>query len=422
LNSRKPIFAILAAGLVTILALTFTPYALLSRAKHAVASAVRPAPDTEALKELERQKAATASLPPFDVASWYVGRGANPETHAVLIESLDGAQVFAAHNADITYNPASLVKLTTSLAALRQLGKDFRFETRVYVDGTIDNAGVLRGRLLIAGGDPTFGDIAAGMIAKKLEERGIKRVPEEIVVSPDFTFNYSEKPEESAERLARVMKLSPKKFSVADAPTTHPTFILRSYPLREILLYMNAHSSNFVAERLGGLVGGPEGVRRFLLNELQLPAEQVSLSTTSGLEQNRMTARGLLKVIRALNAEANRQGMKLEDIMAVASDDWGTLRRRLVGTPLEGAAVGKTGTLVHDDGGMSSLGGIVYTQKTGAVCFVIFNQGSTVAENKQMTDQLLVEIILANDLPAVIPKPEERRHMLERTDLVIEEQ
>ena len=35
----------LAAGLVVILALTFTPYALLSRARHAVETLVRPLPD-----------------------------------------------------------------------------------------------------------------------------------------------------------------------------------------------------------------------------------------------------------------------------------------------------------------------------------------------------------------------------------------
>ena len=195
-----------------------------------------------------------------------------------------------------------------------------------------------------------------------------------------------------------------------------------SYPLSDILLYMNAHSSNFVAERLGALVGGPEGVRAFLVGELKLPPEQVTLSTTSGLEVNRLTPRGLLAIIRALDEETRRQGLNLVDIMAVASDDYGTLRRRLVGTPLEGAVVAKTGTLVHDDGGMASLGGIVYTQRYGKVCFVMLNQGSSVAESRAMTDQLLSEIILSQDAPAPIPKPDKPRHMLESSDLEILEQ
>lgn len=407
----------MAAGLVVILVLSFTPYALLSSARQAVETLVQPIGDSSALREVEREPAPL----PFDVATWYAGRGVDAEKHGVLVESLDGRQVYAAHNADTAFNPASLVKLATSLAVLRRLGKDYRFETRVYVEGTTDKAGALRGRLVVAGGDPVFGDVAAVMIADKLKERGIKSVPEEIAVTPEFTFNFSGKPDESAQRLAKVMKLTPKSFAVAAAPAGSPSFVMRSYPLREILLYMNAHSSNFVAERLGALVGGPAGVQDFLVNELGLPADSVVIETASGLEHNRLTPRGLVTIIRALDEEASRQGMKLEEIMAVASDDWGTLRRRLVGTPLEGAVVGKTGTLVHDDGGMTSLGGVVRTEKAGTVCFVLLSRGSTVWENKQLADALLVEVITSRDKPAPIPMPEEGRHQLERTDLVIQE-
>jgi D-alanyl-D-alanine carboxypeptidase/D-alanyl-D-alanine-endopeptidase (penicillin-binding protein 4) len=418
LNSRKPIYAMMSVGLLVILTLTFTPYALISRARKAVAAVVQIAPDNAALNEIAKEQ---PTPPPFDVLRWYEERGEDPTRHGVLIESLDAGQNFASHNADQTFNPASLVKLTTTLATLRGMGKDYRFETRIFVEGTADKGGLLRGRLVVAGGDPTFGDVSAVLIAKKLEELGIKRFTDELVVTPDFSYNYSEKPDDSAARLAKALKLTPKKLSVGDAPASAPAFVLRSYPLREILLYMNAHSSNFVAERLGALVGGPEGVREFLVRELRIPPEQVQLSTASGLEVNRLTPRGLVAVIRALDEEASRQGLKLEDIMAVASDDRGTLRRRLVGTPLEGAVIGKTGTLVHDDGGMSSLGGIVYTQRAGKVCFVMLSQGSSVAENKQMTDQLLVEVILSKDLPAPINMPDKPRHMLERSELIIVE-
>ena len=145
----------------------------------------------------------------------------------------------------------------------------------------------------------------------------------------------------------------------------------------------------------------------------------MQLATASGLEINRMTPRGLVAVIRALDEEARRQGLELVDIMAVASGDYGTLRRRMVGTPLESAVVAKTGTLVHDDGGMASLGGVVYTQKYGKVYFVVLNQGSAVAESRQLTDELLSEITLSQDAPAPIPKPEKPRHQLESTDLEV---
>jgi serine-type D-Ala-D-Ala carboxypeptidase/endopeptidase (penicillin-binding protein 4) len=409
----------LLVGVAIVVALTFTPYALLSRARKAVAAYVA-VPDSPALQEISRPTP-TPQPPAFDVVRWYTERGEDPARHGVLVQTFDGSVTLAEHNADVGFNPASLVKLSTSLTTLHKLGKDYRFETKVFVEGTPDKSGALRGKLYVAGSDPTFGDFNATLVAKKLAERGVKKFEGELVVSPDFVFNFDDKPDESAQRLAKVLKFNTKTLTVGTAPGGEPAFSVMSYPLSDILLYMNAHSSNFVAEHLGALVGGPEGVRSFLINELKLPPEQVTLSTTSGLEVNRLTPRGLLTIIRALDEETRRQGLNLTDIMAVASDDYGTLRRRLVGTPLEGAVVAKTGTLVHDDGGMASLGGIVYTRKYGKVCFVMLNQGSSVAESRAMTDQLLSEIVLSQDTPAPIPKPAKPRHMLESGDLQITE-
>ncbi|MDT5270575.1 MAG: hypothetical protein QOH49_2761 [Acidobacteriota bacterium] len=406
-------------GAAAILTLTFAPYALMKDARSAAVAYIN-VPLSRATSTVPASAVpAPTPAPAFDVAGWYTGRGDDPARHALLVQSLDGRVTFAEHNADAAYNPASLVKLTTSLVALHKLGKDFRFETKLYIEGDVDKAGVLRGRLVVAGNDPTFGDFHATLVAKKLAERGIKKFEGELAVTPDFVFNFTDKPEESAQRLAKVVKLNPKTFTVTDAPGGEPTFAVLSYPLHDVLLYMNAHSSNFVAARLGALVGGPEGVRAYLIEQLKLPPEQVQLSTNSGLEVNRMTPRGLVTVIRALDDEARRQGLELVDIMAVASDDYGTLRRRMVGTPLEGAVVAKTGTLVHDDGGMASLGGVVYTQKYGKVYFVVLNQGSGVAESRQLTDQLLAEITLSQDTPVPIPKPEKPRHQLESTDLEV---
>ena len=420
MNPRKPIYAMMLLGGAVILALTFAPYALMKDARRAVATYIQVPLGQSAQTQPMPESAVPAPPPPaFDVAGWYSGRGDDPARHALLVQTQDGRVTLAEHNPDVTYNPASLVKLSTSLVALRKLGKDFRFETKFFIEGDVDKSGVLRGRLVVAGGDPTFGDFHATLVAKKLAERGVKKFEGELAVSPDFAFNFTNKPEEAAERLAKVVKLTPKTFAVTDAPATEPTFAVLSYPLRDVLLYMNAHSSNFVAERLGALVGGPEGLRAYLVEQLRLPPEQVQLATASGLEVNRMTPRGLVAVIRALDEEARRQGLELVDIMAVASGDYGTLRRRMVGTPLEGAVVAKTGTLVHDDGGMASLGGVVYTQKYGKVYFVVLNQGSGVAESRQLTDQLLTEITLTQDTPAPIPKPEKPRHQLESTDLEV---
>lgn len=61
------------------------------------------------------------------------------------------------HNPDHLFTPASNAKLLTAAAALKRLGPDYRYETRLYVDGPIRN-GVLRGNLIVRGsGDPSLG-------------------------------------------------------------------------------------------------------------------------------------------------------------------------------------------------------------------------------------------------------------------------
>jgi D-alanyl-D-alanine carboxypeptidase/D-alanyl-D-alanine-endopeptidase (penicillin-binding protein 4) len=366
--------------------------------------------------------AITVVKPEVDIASWYGEHDQNPEAHALLIETLAPGRVITSHNADKLFNPASIIKLTTSLAALRKLGPDYRFEIKVYADGTLDDKGVFHGKLYVMGGAPTFGDAAANMIAKELRDMGIKRVDGTVNVSSDFCFNFSNSPEESAERMVKAMKLdNPQpETAVADAPTGEMLLVFYSHPLREVLLYMNAHSSNFTAERVGSLVGGASGVRQFLVDELKLPPEEVQLATVSGREQNRMTARGIMTVLRALVDETKRQGMQPVDILPVADEDNGTLRRRFTDTSLEGAVLGKTGTLTPEvDGGMVSLAGIVYTKDAGELAFVMLDQGDRLAENRDAEDKLLEEVVKMRAEPRPVPI-EPKRDLLSASSMRIE--
>ncbi|HYY43300.1 MAG TPA: D-alanyl-D-alanine carboxypeptidase, partial [Pyrinomonadaceae bacterium] len=246
------------------------------------------------------------------------------------------------------------------------------------------------------------------------------RVQGKVLVTPRFSFNLSEKPEDSAKFAAQVLQLKQSATGAVDNAAGRQLFVLRSQPLRHILLYMNAHSVNFIAHRIGDLLGGPAGVAQAIRTELQLPPEQVQLETTSGLFNNRMTARGLVAVIHALIDEAQRQGLKPEDILPVASYDAGTLRRRMEGTGFEGAVVGKTGTLTQQDGGMSNLAGLVYTRDDGPVLFVILAQGQRIWDNKQMADQLLAEVLRGHPAASVVQPTETRRQLLAPTDLSIE--
>jgi D-alanyl-D-alanine carboxypeptidase/D-alanyl-D-alanine-endopeptidase (penicillin-binding protein 4) len=396
----------LIIGVVIIATLSLVPNSLYQRSdvRQSAAAFVAANEPTSATSQPAR------SMAEFDAASWYAARGEEPEAHGVMIESLNHDRLFASHNADQVFNPASLIKLATSLVALKKLGADYRFRTRVYTDGKLDGAGTLRGQLYVIGNDPTFGDIAAGLIGSELRAHGIKRVDGGINVSPDFCFNYSESAEDSAQRLVRSLRLGNPRTGLAGEPTSGQLFAFSSYELRDVLLYMNAHSNNFVSERIGALVGGAAGVQQFLIDELRLSPDQVTISRVSGREHNRMTPRGLLAVIRALVEETKRQGLEPADIMPVASDDSGTLRRRLMGTPLEGAVIAKTGTLTAEvDGGMASLAGIVYTMDAGMVLFAILDQGNHIWEHRQMEDQLLAEVMTKQSRPRAFGIPPQRQ-------------
>lgn len=418
MNRREPVIVMLIIGISVILILSVIPYSLARNPLAQLNAALTREPTVAVVEKNKPQ--ATASEPPFDVATWYVERGEQPETHGVLIENLAGDRVFASHNVDETFNPASLIKLATSLVALKKLGAEYRFQIRVLADGEIDEKGTLQGRLILAGSDPTFGDIGANLIARELQARGIKRVSGELVVAPDFCFNFSESAEDSAARMARALKHDEKKTLISGETAGRALFVFRSYTLRDMLLYMNAHSSNFVSERIGSLVGGPAGVAQYLTEQLGLPSGEVSIARVSGREHNRMTARGLVAVLRALVEEARRQGLEPTDIMPVASDDAGTLRRRLTGTGLEGAVVGKTGTLTAEvDGGMTSLGGLVYTEDAGLILFAILDQGNRISDHRQMEDQLLTDAILAQARPRAVAVPTPRQ-LLPTVDLKIE--
>jgi len=71
--------------------------------------------------------------------------------------SLDKNKVIYSINADKLFTPGSTTKLLTEGTALSLLGADYRFHTRVYRTGRIDEEGALDGDLiLVASGDPNL--------------------------------------------------------------------------------------------------------------------------------------------------------------------------------------------------------------------------------------------------------------------------
>jgi serine-type D-Ala-D-Ala carboxypeptidase/endopeptidase (penicillin-binding protein 4) len=75
----------------------------------------------------------------------------------LLITDAETGETLFEQNADKYFVPASNMKLFTTALALAKLGPDYRFHTTLETRGTISNAGVLDGDLMLVGrGDPNL--------------------------------------------------------------------------------------------------------------------------------------------------------------------------------------------------------------------------------------------------------------------------
>lgn len=101
---------------------------------------------------------------------------------AVVVQPLDAAVPVLSHNADAALNPASVMKLVTSFAALNQLGPGYAWTTDVWADGTIAD-GVLSGDLVIKGhGDPTLTLERMWLLQRALRARGVRHIRGNLVL------------------------------------------------------------------------------------------------------------------------------------------------------------------------------------------------------------------------------------------------
>jgi D-alanyl-D-alanine carboxypeptidase/D-alanyl-D-alanine-endopeptidase (penicillin-binding protein 4) len=331
-----------------------------------------------------------------------------PGYSGVLVESLDGKVVIES-NAGLLFNPASNVKIATAYAVIKTFGPDFRFLTNVYTDGAIDPAtGTLHGNLYVSGKDPIFGSEHAVALANELNRLGIRSVMGDLVVTDNFAMNYSGSSLRSAEMLFATLdasKRSPaatrawlehlttlgltiygvpsvsftgKSYVQAIPSNLHILFTHESTTLRDIIKATLCYSNNFLAERLGEMLGGPYAVSQIVQRNAGIPPNEFSIQTSNGLGFNRVTPNAMMRLLHRLRSDLARYHMTFADIMPVAGVDKGTLENRFDTDFAMGSVVGKTGTLPQTDHGVSALSGEINT-RNGRYLFVIFNQNGSVA-------------------------------------------
>lgn len=101
---------------------------------------------------------------------------------SVYILDLDTHQPLLVLNPDTPRSPASVIKLLTTYAGLELLGPTFTWETRFYLDGTLNN-GVLKGNLVFqGGGDPFLTRETFWHMLHNLRARGLREINGNLII------------------------------------------------------------------------------------------------------------------------------------------------------------------------------------------------------------------------------------------------
>ena len=340
----------------------------------------------------------------------------------VLIETLDG-KVVSAQAVDQAFNPASSIKLATALVALRNFGPNHRFSTGFWTDGSLDKvSGQITGNLYVTGRDPSFHHEHAVMIARQLNSLGIRSVTGNLIVAPGFTMNFNSSARASGESLYDTLDAARRsseatrawnyeRTALGDlsslqtvpsltvmgevnvgsaAPGAALLLTHKSSKLTDVLKVLLCYSNNFMAERIGDSLGGKEAVMRQLVTTLGIPPGEIQFSTLSGLGVNRVTPHAMMKILRGLRNELQKNKLSPSDIMPVAGIDPGTLEDRFTGPAWKGSVIAKTGTLARTDGGASSLVGQMRTMNGDTLLFVIMNQRGNILRFRSNQDYLVM--------------------------------
>ena len=108
--------------------------------------------------------------------------GIPPQAVAIAVQPLDQTRPALSHRAAAPLNPASLMKLLTTFAALETLGPAHTWRTEVLA-ATLPQDGVLRGNLYLRGsGDPKLTYDRLWLLLRELRGRGLRDIRGDLVL------------------------------------------------------------------------------------------------------------------------------------------------------------------------------------------------------------------------------------------------
>ena len=106
---------------------------------------------------------------------------------SVVVRETGMPRPLFAHDADRPMNPASVMKLVTTFAALELLGRDYRWRTEAFLDGRLNAAGTLTGNLILKGtGDPKITIEPWQLFMADLRARGLNRITGDLILDRTY--------------------------------------------------------------------------------------------------------------------------------------------------------------------------------------------------------------------------------------------
>ncbi|MCL7744181.1 D-alanyl-D-alanine carboxypeptidase/D-alanyl-D-alanine-endopeptidase [Guyparkeria hydrothermalis] len=102
------------------------------------------------------------------------------------VQAVDSDTPLIAHQGDKPFNPASVMKLVTTVASLDVLGPSYQWKTEIYADSRPVN-GVIDGNLYIKGyGDPWFRSEDLWNVTLRLQELGVREIQGDVILDDSY--------------------------------------------------------------------------------------------------------------------------------------------------------------------------------------------------------------------------------------------
>ena len=125
--------------------------------------------------------AAAATLP-REIARAFLDAGVPLTDVGIVVQETGARRALFSHRAEPPMNPASVMKLVTTFAALELLGRDYRWRTEAYLAGALRD-GTLDGDLVLKGhGDPKITIEQWAAFVATLRERGLETIRGDLVL------------------------------------------------------------------------------------------------------------------------------------------------------------------------------------------------------------------------------------------------